>query len=165
MGAHATDAVRVCSGEPSKWVEPRLPLRLPMDQGLRYIDHTGDQCEKAGVFRLMPLFQSIEHCAPDFEWKSVDLVCNRNNLRNLFRWITGTAEKDFRIDVHLVNDQKTLVMLEYEVTCTENVPPGIFRGYGDNFRKEVVRAASGQMRHNRVVTYVSFDDSIRSRSG
>jgi hypothetical protein len=141
-------------GEPPTWIQPTLPLRVPADQGMRYIDHTGEQCEQANICRLMPLFQSIEHCASDFEFANINLVCNRNNLRNLLRWITGTTKKDFRIDLHLVNDQKTLIMLEYEVECTEFVSPETFRGYGDNFRKKTVRAPSTQTRHNRIVTYV-----------
>lgn len=149
---HITHTVH--SGEPSKWVEPSLPLRLPADQGLRYVDHTGDQCEQANVCRLMPLFQSVEHCAPDFDFTNINLVCNRNNLRNLLRWITGTTKKDFRIDLQLVNDQKTLIMLEYEEACTEYVSPGTFRGFGDNFRKKTVQTPPAQTRHNRVVTYV-----------
>jgi len=149
---HITHAAH--SGEPPKWIEPTLPLRLPADQGLRYIDHTGDQCEQANVCRLMPLFQSVEHCAPDFDFANIDLVCNRNNLRNLLRWITGTTKKDFRIDLQLVNDQKTLVMLEYEEACTEVVSAGTFRGFGDNFRKKTVRTPLAQTRHNRIVTYV-----------
>ncbi|KIM32944.1 hypothetical protein M408DRAFT_326640 [Serendipita vermifera MAFF 305830] len=140
-------------GDPPKWIEPQLPLRLPQDQGTRYIDHTGDQCEKANVSRLMPLFQSVEHCAPSFDFKELNLICNRNNLRNLLRWIEGRPKKDFRIDLHLVNDNNTLVMLQYEIEFTEYVSLGQFRGYGDNFRKKTVRFPSAQVKHNRVVTY------------
>jgi hypothetical protein len=157
---HITHSVH--SGEPPKWIQPTLPLRLPADQGVRYVDHTGDQCEQANVCRLMPLFQSVEHCAPDFDFTNINLVCNRNNLRNLLRWITGTTKKDFRIDLQLVNDQKTLVMLEYEEACTEVVPPGTFRGFGDNFRKKAVLTPPAQTRHNRIVTYVHLSTPFLS---
>lgn len=131
-----------------------MPLRLQPDQGIRYIDHTGDQCDKANVCRLMPLFQSVEHCSPNFDFKSLNLVCNRNNLRNLLRWIEGVPKKDFRIDLHLVNDKKSLVMLEYEVEFVEEVTPVQFRGYGDNFRKKTVHTPMSQTKHNRIVTWV-----------
>jgi hypothetical protein len=132
---------------------------VPADEGLRFVDHTGAQCERLGVSRLLPLIQAVEICTPRFDFHNLNILCNRNNLRNLLSWIEGPADtvKEFRIDLHLANGGKTLVMLEYEVDCTEFVSSGTFRGFGDNFRKSCVRAVAGQTRHNRVVTFVSND--------
>jgi hypothetical protein len=146
---------RAFIGAPPKWSEPRLPMSVPPDQGLRYIDHTGAQCARLGVSRLMPLIQSVEMCAPDFDYGKLDLICNRNNLRNLIRWVEGTYEKDFRIDIYLVNARKTIVMVEHAIKNTEFVPHGGFSGFGDNFRARAVINPKGQTRHNRIVTYVS----------
>jgi len=142
-------------GCPPKWLEPRLPLRVPADEGLRFIDHTGAQCERLGVSRLLPLIQAVEICTPTFDFRALSILCNRNNLRNLLSWIEGPADtvKDFRIDLHLANGGKTLVMVQYEVNCTELTPGGTFRGFGDNFRKSCVEAVAGQTKHNRVVTF------------
>jgi len=109
------------------------------------------------VSRLMPLIQSVEICTPTFDFHNVNILCNRNNLRNLFSWIEGPADtvKEFRIDLYLANGGKALVMLQHEENCTEFTPSGTFRGFGDNFRKSRVRAVAGQTRHNRVVAFVS----------
>jgi hypothetical protein len=151
-------------GKPPQWRQPVLPLRLPPDEGIRFVDHTGAQVEKLGVSRLQPMFQVIEHCTPDFDYKSLDLVCNRNNMRNLLRWILESTEKDFRIDLYLTNGQKTIVMLEHELENTETVPAGTFRGFGDNFRKATAIPPPGQSRHNRVVNYVSYIAVLVNRS-
>ena len=148
--------VLVIPGAPPRWTNPAPPIRVQPDQGVRFVDHTGAQCDKLGVNRLAPLFQSVDYCTPEFDYKQLDIVCNRNNLRNLLHWIEYSTKKDFRIDLHLVNDGKTLVMLEHEVATTEVVSPDEFRGYGDNFRRRTVIAQPGQTRHNRIVTYVSI---------
>lgn len=129
---------------------------MPADDGVRFVDHTGAQVEKLGVSRLQPIIQVIEHCKPEFDFKGLDLVCNRNNMRNLLRWVLGSTEKDFRIDLYLTNNKKTIIMLEYELECIETLPVGTFRGYGDNFRKATAIAQPGQTRHNRIVNYVSW---------
>jgi hypothetical protein len=149
-------------GAPPKWAEPRVPLRVPADKGTHFIDHNGAKCEEADAHRLAPLFQSVEHCSPKFDFKGVNLVCNRNNIRNLLRWLDGTTKKDFRIDLHLVNNNKTIVMQEYEIKYTEEVNPSVeFRGFGVNFRAKVTSSPIGQTRHNRVVNYVSLPFSRR----
>jgi hypothetical protein len=126
------------------------------------VDYTGAQVEKLGVSRLQPMIQVIEHCTPDFDYKNLDLVCSRNNLRNLLRWILDSTERDFRIDLYLTNNQKTLIMLEHYMECIDVVPEGEFRGYGDNFRKATAISPPGQSHHNRVVNYVSSVLSNRS---
>lgn len=158
---HLTSGSLTMPGRPPQWTRPRLPYRVPKDQGIRYIDHTGAQCKRLEVSRLMPLVQSIELCSPGFDYKSLDLICNRNNLRNLVNWLeaNNVRGKDFRIDVQLVN-QKTLVMLEKEASCTEFVSSREFRGYGDSFRAKTVKGPAGQQRHNRVVSYVRASSFI-----
>jgi hypothetical protein len=129
-------------------------MNVPPDQGLQYIDHTGAQCARLGVSRLMPLVQSVEMCTPDFDYQKLDLVCNRNNLRNLIHWIEGTYDKAFRIEIHLVNAGKTIVMVQNAIKNTGFARGGL-NGFGDNFRARTVINPNGQARHNRVVTYVS----------
>ncbi|PVF99869.1 hypothetical protein CPB86DRAFT_265484 [Serendipita vermifera] len=141
-------------GGPPKWMEPRLPLRVPADKGTQYIDHNGAKCQEADCHRLAPILQSVEQCSPNFDFKNVNLVCYRNNIRNLLRWLDGTSKKDFRIDLHLVNDKKTIVMQEYEENCTEEIDPSVqFRGFGGNFRARATTNPIGQTRHNRIINY------------
>jgi hypothetical protein len=144
-----------CTGTPPQWREPTLPLRVRPDGNIRFLDHTGAQVEKLGASRLRPMLQSIDYCTPGFDYKSLDLVCIRHNIRHLLRWITGTADNDFRIDLYLGSNKKTIIMLEYELECIEIRPEGSFRGYGDNFRKATTFVPPGQSHHSRIVNCVS----------
>lgn len=162
VGSHSwtqvdDEPILVIPGAPARWTNPSIPLQVAPDQGTRFIDHTGAQCDKQGVHRLAPVFQSVDFCTPNFDYKQLDIICNRNNLRNLLHWVEYSTKKDFRIDLHLINGDKTLVMVEHEVSKTEDIPEGAFRGYGDNFRQRAVIAPPGQTRHNRIVTYTLGD--------
>lgn len=154
VSVYSFDSI-LASGRPSKWIKPRIPLRVPPDEGLRFIDHSGAQCQRLGVSRLMPIIQGVELCTPDFRFQDMNIVCNRNNMRNLLAWIEGSDVKDFRIDVCLANEGKTLLLQEHEVEATEYIDAGTFRGFGDNFRKHCVQEVPGQTRHNRIITFVS----------
>jgi hypothetical protein len=95
------------------------------------------------------------------DYKALDLISNRNNLRKLLRWATGGADKAFRIDVELVGT-KTVVFSRCEEETAETIPSGEFRGFGYTFRQAVtsniVRNATG---HQRIITYVSQSFSSR----
>jgi hypothetical protein len=54
--------------------------------------------------------------APPVDWPTVDVIAERNTLRNLMRWLNpspGREARDFRIDVQLVGT-KTLVLRRWE---------------------------------------------------
>jgi hypothetical protein len=90
-----------------------------------------------------------------FDWPSVDFVTDRNGLRKLLRWISGTASKDFRIDMQLAGD-RTVLFNRWEVRTREQMSGYT---YGFNFETASTRPASGCERstgHHRIVRYVRY---------
>ncbi|CAG8698367.1 10065_t:CDS:2, partial [Acaulospora colombiana] len=157
VGSHSWMEI---DGKPTLAIPGKLPF-LVTDKGTQYIDHNGAKCEEADAHRLAPVIQSVEQCSPNFDFKNVNLICNRNNIRNLLRWLEGTLKKDFRIDMHLVNDGKTIVMQEYELKCTEDIDPIVqFRGFGDNFRARKLGQFNVLMAH-KVEGYVTRHQVIK----
>ena len=88
------------------------------------------------------------------DYKALDLVSDRNNLRKLLQWAEKRSEHAFRIDVELVGT-KTVVFSRCEEETIEIVPPGKFRGFGQEFER-VVTSGKDQYTtcHHRIITYV-----------
>jgi hypothetical protein len=93
--------------------------------------------------------------APPVDWPTVDVIAERNTLRNLMRWLNpspGREARDFRIDVQLVGT-KTLVLRRWEGPKREvhtNCP------FGHGFVAAMTRAAEDcpSSGHQRAITYV-----------
>ena len=69
------------------------------------------------------------------------------------RWTSGTASKDFRIDMQLAGE-RTVLFNRWETRTREQMNG---RTYGFNFEKASTRPASGCERstgHHRIVRYV-----------
>lgn len=107
---------------------------------------------------LLPLITAVERKSElddkPFDWASVDFVTDRNGLRKLLRWIGGSAEKDFRIDMQLAGTS-TVLLNRWEVRTSEQMSGYTF---GFNFEKASTKPAPGCEKstgHHRIVKYVS----------
>jgi hypothetical protein len=107
---------------------------------------------------LTPLFVAIDayHGTADkTEYKLFDVVSDRNNLRKLLRWATGSADaKDFRIDIDLAGN--TCLFTRTEPKDHEFVSS--FRGFGHEYEKAAVRLPKGceaATAHHRIISMVS----------
>lgn len=123
------------------------------DSGTVFVDQNGFRVPRAV---LLPLFKSVDMVTeetgrPDFDWSSVDFVTDRNGLRKILRWVNGTADKTFRIDMQLVGKQ-TILLNRWEATTKEPA-----RGsFGFGFENATTEPAPGCERstgHHRIVTY------------
>ncbi|KAG1805868.1 hypothetical protein EV424DRAFT_1578108 [Suillus variegatus] len=91
----ATPTIAV-PGSPRVWFTG--PQRVPADSGTRFVDQNAFYMRKMSP--LIPLFAAIDDMNPSFNLKQFDFVTDRNNLRKLLRWASGSSdEKDFRIDI------------------------------------------------------------------
>ncbi|TFK48829.1 hypothetical protein OE88DRAFT_510839 [Heliocybe sulcata] len=143
----------IVPGSPREWIERPLPFKVERDSGLLFVDQNGFRVPNA---TLLPLFKAVdivdeETGRPAFDWSSVDFVTDRNGLRKLLRWINGTADKNFRIDMQLAGG-KTVLLNRWEEATQEN-SKGAF-GFG--FEKATTEPAPGCERstgHHRIVTY------------
>ncbi|KAI5480382.1 hypothetical protein MNV49_000957 [Pseudohyphozyma bogoriensis] len=86
----------IVPGFPPIWTSRRFPVQLSRDSEDVYVDQNGHRVPSSP---LKPLILAVKHQDPDFDFKTVDFVTDRNNLRKLLRWASGTDDKDFRIDV------------------------------------------------------------------
>jgi hypothetical protein len=102
---------------------------------------------------LTPIFAAVDSLG-GYNYASLDLVSDRNNLRKLLRWATGVAgEKDFRIDVERAG--KTCLFTKREDKDSEYVVG--FKGFGHEYEKAATRLAGGCEKatgHHRIVSIV-----------
>ena len=115
---------------------------------------------------LLPIFKArdtleVESGGAAFEWNTVDIVTDRNNLLKLLEWADpkgcnrpAKSKNGFRIDVQLVGS-KTILFQRWE----ERRSVWANGGFGDPFEKASSRPAAGCEKatlagHMRIVTYV-----------
>ncbi|EPQ54880.1 hypothetical protein GLOTRDRAFT_77669 [Gloeophyllum trabeum ATCC 11539] len=148
----------IVPGSPPEWTDRPLPFMVQRDSGTVFVDQNGFRVPRAV---LLPLFKSVDMVTeetgrPDFDWSSVDFVTDRNGLRKILRWVNGTADKTFRIDMQLVGKQ-TILLNRWEATTKEPA-----RGsFGFGFENATTEPAPGCERstgHHRIVTYACPSD-------
>ncbi|KAF5334176.1 hypothetical protein D9758_014825 [Tetrapyrgos nigripes] len=141
----------IVPGSPPIWRNRPTPYQVAVDSGLVFVDQNGHWM---GSHTLLPLVAAVDAYAeeqgnPPFEWKSVDIVTDRNGLRKLLRWI-GDTKKEFRIDLQLAG--RTVLLNRWEKKTQERA----HTNYGHNFEKESTQPAKGceeSTGHHRIVCY------------
>lgn len=143
----ATPTIAV-PGSPRTWFTG--PQRVPADSGTRFVDQNAFYMRKMSP--LVPIFAAIDDMDPNFDYKQFDIITDRNNLRKLLRWATGSSdEKDFRIDVDVAG--WTCLFTRLEAQNTDTVQG--FMGYGHEYEKAATRATRGCERatgHHRMIS-------------
>lgn len=109
---------------------------------------------------LTPIFVAIDNL-DGYDFKGLDFVSDRNNLRKLFRWATGVAgQDDFRIDIELAGT--TCLLTRREAQSSERVSS--FKGFGHEYKKAATTHPKGCEKatgHHRIVSIVGFLVPIR----
>ena len=138
------------AGVPRRWKEPKgLPIQIKADRGVVFLDENKARWSK---YPLEPLFRSIYFLAPEFDPKSIDLVTDRKNLRELLNIISGKLVKDFRVDIQLIQD--TLLFTRWGKAAKSYISGS--RGYGHMFEKALgtyPKSFAQSTSHHRVVKY------------
>ncbi|RYP62995.1 hypothetical protein DL771_009480 [Monosporascus sp. 5C6A] len=139
-------------GGPPKWKPPTLPITLPLDRGMQYVDQNAFRIPK---YPFEPIFWALDLMNPDVRFNDVDLVCNRNSLRKLLDIAaTGRCKDPFVMHLHMV--AKTLFITRKEKNGRAMVLGSTNSGYGHNFEKACTEADGdvvGTASHHRVVKY------------
>ncbi|KAG1745762.1 hypothetical protein EDB19DRAFT_1927161 [Suillus lakei] len=143
----ATPTIAV-PGSPRVWFTG--PHRVPADSGTRFVDQNAFYMRKLSP--LIPLFAAIDDMDPSFDYNQFDFITDRNNLRKLLRWASGSSdEKDFRIDVDMAGSTCLFTRLEAQNTDTVQG----FMGYGHEYEKAATRVTRGCERatgHHRMIS-------------
>ncbi|GLB38579.1 putative geranylgeranyl pyrophosphate synthetase [Lyophyllum shimeji] len=142
----------IVPGSPRKWTNRAPPYQVHADDGISFKDQNGYRCPTAV---LLPLITAVDRMSEldneEFDWAAIDFVTDRNNLRKLLRWVSGTAPNDFRIDMQLAG--KTVLLNRWENRYREQMSG---RTFGFNFEKASTVAApgcEGSTGHHRIVRY------------
>ncbi|KAG2354836.1 hypothetical protein BDR07DRAFT_1474275 [Suillus spraguei] len=143
----ATPTIAV-PGSPRVWFTG--PERVPADSGTRFVDQNAFYMRQMSP--LIPLFAAIDDMDPNFDYKQFDIITDRNNLRKLLRWASGSSdEKDFRIDVDVAG--WTCLFTRLEAQNTETVQG--FMGYAHEYEKAATKLTRGCERatgHHRMIS-------------
>jgi len=131
---------------PSVWAERALPLQCKPDTAVQYINQNAFRCPDSP---LTPLVESVRNWAPEFDFSTIDIVTDRNNLRKLIGWAQGSKD-EFRIDLQRAGDG-TVLFSRWQAKTRE--PPQ--RSYAHEFEKSMTRNQGGNPgeNHHRIVTY------------
>lgn len=147
----AGDLYRAYLGCPRIW-QNTIVTTVPADTGVHYLDrNTSFMGHRPS---LTPIFAAVDSLHDDFQYRDLDLVTDRNNLRKLLRCIDRQQDKTFRIDIDLLG--KTCLFTRREETLVETIKE--FRGYGHEYELAATkprRGSEGEISHHRIVRYVS----------
>lgn len=130
-------------GSPRIW--NNSPSRVKQDSGTVYVDQNTARTSTPGtnLSPLSPLFAAIDALhgprgimsrpgasdvlSGNFDYKSLDLITDRNNLRKLLRWVNGSSDR-FRIDVEC-GENGTVVFTRREDRHTVHANGGLGHQY------------------------------------
>lgn len=104
---------------------------------------------------LTPIFVAIDEMqksTDSYDYASLDIISDRNNLRKLLRWATGDPSS-FEIDVDCAG--QTCLFTRREKRDTEHIVD--FKGFGHEYEKAATRAALGcenATGHHRIISMV-----------
>lgn len=139
----------VVPGCPRIW-QNTIVTTVPADTGVHYLDrNTSFMGHRPS---LTPIFAAVDSLHDDFQYRDLDLVTDRNNLRKLLRCIDRQQDKTFRIDIDLLG--KTCLFTRREETLVETIKE--FRGYGHEYELAATkprRGSEGEISHHRIVRY------------
>ena len=81
-------------------------------------------------YPMEPIFRAVRKCTPDFDFKKVDFVTDRNGLRKLLNFIENKAKDSFRIDFQRVGN---LILLIRNTENTTEMCDDYGRKFYDTF--------------------------------
>jgi hypothetical protein len=149
-------------GHPPILRTPELPFSVKSNAELPS-PNRGDALKTSyGTFYTshIPMFVAVDTCLAitdfTFDWSAVDVLADRNSLRQLMRWLNRSLDKtETRMDVELVG-LHTLLLGRWKDRHFGG--SGERNNFGRGFEKETTVPApgcAGSVGYQRIVTYVS----------
>ncbi|CAI7602588.1 unnamed protein product [Penicillium discolor] len=105
---------------------------------------------------LEPLFRALYIEQPSFDIDSIDVVTDRNNVRQLLSFVNPTQRKNgldsFTIQVDMT--AQTAIFCRAETATYEIIGPSEFRGFGSEFEKSyTINQVMNSTGHYRIISY------------
>ncbi|KAL4978304.1 hypothetical protein BDW66DRAFT_149429 [Aspergillus desertorum] len=144
-------------GCPPLWSPPKTPKKVARDSGRIYIAQNAVRHPESP---LEPLFRSLYIENPLYNINLVDLITDRNNVRQTLSFINPGLSRNglepFTIEVEVRNN--TAIFCRAETEIHRDIGPKQFRGYGHEFERAFTTPqVSGSTGHHRIISY-SFGD-------
>ena len=117
----------IVPGEPMELNITRHRLRLHKTGDYHFIDENHHRMPN---WPLEALFRSVKHCSPDFNFKNVDVISDRSNLRRLLAVSNGQHKDSFRIDGQMLDNTMAFIQCEKQDAVQDH-------SYGFNFEDRV----------------------------
>ncbi|KAG6227479.1 hypothetical protein E4U34_005629 [Claviceps purpurea] len=141
-------------GSPSLWSPPVTDFQLSQDSGLYNIAENMVRMDPDSP--LAPILSAAFTTNPSFDFGSISVITDGNNIRKLLSFISPGSSRDisepFTIQLELARN--TLLMCRHETAATEYIGPHEFRGYRHEFKKAfTTRQIDGSAGHFRIISY------------
>ncbi|KAG8905589.1 hypothetical protein FRB99_008587 [Tulasnella sp. 403] len=141
------------------WTSEKTPTiivpvlgNVSADTGLIYLDQNSARLGH-DVSPLSPIFAAIADMNKEECLKDVDIISDRNNLRKLLKWVTGSADDGFRMDVDVVGN--TCLLTRVDDFDSETIVG--FRGFGRQYEKVSTKLPPGNEKSTGHYRVISFD--------
>jgi hypothetical protein len=137
------------TGVPPKLKSLDLPVTMMKDAGFQFVDQNAFRVPESP---FEPIFRALSSMNPSVEFSTVDVVTNRNSLRNLLCFSQGRAESSFRIDLNTVHE--TLFLTRHEKNSRLKIGGAMHQGFGHNFEQACTEPPYlNSCGHHRVIRY------------
>lgn len=140
-------------GLPPLWAPPMGPQKLAKDSGFVYIAQNAARHPESPI---EPLFRSLLMAHPSFDFGSIDVVSDRNNIRKLLQFV-NPGRDSHKLEAFTINVEATAdfaILGRTEAATSEVIGPNEFRGYGHEFEKKYTTAElDGATGHHRILSY------------
>lgn len=140
-------------GCPALWSPPKAARKVIKDSGLIYI---AQNAARHPEYPLEPLFRALCMEHPSFDFESVDLITDRNNIRKLLSFVNPNIGKNgFEpFTIHVEAFKHTVIFCRAETETKKFVQPHEFMGYGHEFEKAfTTNKIGGSTGHHRITSY------------
>lgn len=145
----ATEPTIAVPGSPAPWSAPQGSHQIKKDSGFVYIAQNAVRHPNSP---LEPLFRALYIEQPSFDIDSIDVVTDRNNVRQLLSFVNPTQRKN-GLDSFTMNAQ-TAIFCRAETATYAIIGPSDFRGFGREFEKSyTINQVMNSTGHFRIISY------------
>ena len=108
-------------------------------------------------YPLQPMLRAVTLCTPEFDFKTIDLITERINLRKLLNFVEENLSESFRIDIQLIENE-TLIFIRNDehilMPC---------RDYNKDFKEKFSEKGSKDRSYWKIVTHMIGDIRVMSQ--
>ena len=108
-------------------------------------------------YPMEPMFRAVTLCTPEFDFKTIDLITERNNLRKLLNFVEENSSESFRIEIQLIENETLIFIRKDErvmMSCQD---------YSKDFKEKFSEKGSKDLSYWKIVTHMIGDIRVMSQ--